>query len=164
MSKLKFCEVKTYLFFKNKPFLFVFLYLCTQRIGVQKSIKKTESNRKSLRVGKILKIIIMIKKMKTLVALVAVVAMMSSCAMVSSPLIGAYYTDVKSPVAVTGNSGSSKVGKAEAKSILGIIATGDASVQAAAQSAGIKKIHHVDQHATSILGIIASYTVYVYGE
>ncbi len=106
----------------------------------------------------------MLRKFKIVAVFLAIVTMMSSCAMVGAPLMGGWYTDVKSPVAITGNTGSSKVGTAEAKSILGIVATGDASIQAAAKSAGIKKIHHVDQHATSILGIIATYTVYVYGE
>ena len=91
-------------------------------------------------------------------------ALLSSCAIVSSPLTGVIYTDVKSPVAVTDNEGSSKVGKAEATSILGIVATGDASVDAAAKAAGISKIHHVDQKGTSILGIFAKYEVFVYGE
>ena len=34
----------------------------------------------------------------------------------------------------------------------------------AAQKAGIKKISHIDYHSTSILGIFAKFTVYVYGE
>lgn len=90
--------------------------------------------------------------------------MFSSCATVQSPVSGIWYTDVKSPVAVTNNAGSSKVGTASASSILGIIATGDASVEAAAKSAGITKIHHVDAHSTSILGIIGKYQIFVYGE
>ena len=91
-------------------------------------------------------------------------ALISSCATVKSPLIGIYYTNVKAPVAVTGNSNSTKVGTSQATSILGIVATGDASIDAAARSAGISKIHHVDEQSTNILGIIAKYKVYVYGE
>jgi hypothetical protein len=92
------------------------------------------------------------------------ILMLQSCAVVKSPLSGGLYTGVKSPFAVTENSGSSKVGSASATSILGIVAMGDASIQAAAKSAGITKIHHVDEEATSVLGIFAKYTVYVYGE
>ncbi len=88
----------------------------------------------------------------------------SGCAMVQSPVFSGIYTDVKAPLAVTGNSGASKVGTAEASSILGIIATGDASIDAAAKSAGITKIHHVDYQAKNIIGVYATYTVYVYGE
>ena len=89
---------------------------------------------------------------------------MSSCATVKSPLSGGLYTDVKAPVTATSNSNSTKVGSAKATSILGIVATGDASIDAAAKSAGITKIHHVDEHSTSILGIFAKYKIYVYGE
>ncbi|NBC82855.1 MAG: hypothetical protein GVY19_05680 [Bacteroidetes bacterium] len=105
--------------------------------------------------------------MKKLIVLVAIVALFlfSSCAAyVASPALGALYTDVKYPMAVTSNANSAKVGSAEVTSILGIVATGDASIDAAAKSAGITKIHHVDVHATSILGIFATYTVLVYGE
>ncbi len=90
--------------------------------------------------------------------------LLSSCAMSKSPLTGFIYTDVKAPMAVTSNENSSKVGTAEAQSILGIVATGDASIESAAKSAGITKIHHVDEHSTSILGIVAKYKVMVYGE
>ena len=91
-------------------------------------------------------------------------AMFSSCAVVKSPLTGVIYTDVKAPMGVTSNGNASKAGSAKASSILGIVATGDASISAAAKKAGITKIHHVDEHATSILGIFASYEITVYGE
>ncbi len=104
------------------------------------------------------------KKIKT-IALASVVAMtFSSCAIVKTPLTGFIYTDMKAPFAVTSNANSSKVGTAKAQSILGVVATGDASIEAAAKSAGITKIHHVDEHATGILGIVATYEVVVYGE
>lgn len=104
------------------------------------------------------------KKIKTIAFASAVAMMFSSCAIVKGPLTGFIYTDMKAPFAVTSNSNSSKVGTAKAQSILGVVATGDASIEAAAKSAGITKIHHVDEHATSILGIVATYEVVVYGE
>jgi hypothetical protein len=102
--------------------------------------------------------------MKKFLALILIAGFMASCAMSSAPLTGFLYTDMKAPLAVTSNTGSTKVGTAKATSILGIVATGDASIEAAARSAGITKIHHVDYQATSIIGIIASFTVMVYGE
>lgn len=102
--------------------------------------------------------------MKHLFIVLGSVFLLSSCAMVKSPLVGTIYTDVKAPLIATSNSGSVKVGSAEATSILGIIATGDASIDAAAKSAGITKIHHVDEHVTNILGIFSTYKVVVYGE
>lgn len=104
------------------------------------------------------------KTLKKTIFFITAVLALSSCAAVRSPLTGVLYSDVKSPLAVTGNEISTKVGKAEATSVLGIVATGDASIDAAAKSAGITKIHHVDQQAVQALGIFARYTVYVYGE
>jgi len=104
------------------------------------------------------------KKVKKLMFIAGTTLLLSSCAVVKSPLTGVWYTDVKAPVTATSNSNSSKVGSAEATSVLGIIATGDASIDAAAKSAGITKIHHVDGHSTSILGFFATYKIYVYGE
>ena len=106
----------------------------------------------------------MSKKIKKFAMLLSVVALMSSCAAVKSPLSGVVYTKVKAPVAVTDNSNSTKVGSAQATSILGIVAKGDASIEAAAKAAGITKIHHVDEESTSILGFFAKYKVFVYGE
>ena len=57
-----------------------------------------------------------------------------------------------------------KVGTGTVTSILGLIATGDASIRTIANSAGISKIDYVDYKSTNILGLIATYTVYVYGE
>ncbi|WP_300798286.1 TRL-like family protein [uncultured Alistipes sp.] len=83
---------------------------------------------------------------------------------VKSPLVGGLYTDVKDGLAVTGNAGSSKVGTAEAKGYVGIIAVGDASIQTAAREAGITRIHHVDYQAKSYAGFYTTYTVIVYGD
>lgn len=106
----------------------------------------------------------MIKNFKKIALLVAAAGFMSSCATVSSPLTGFLYTDVQAPVAVTSNANATKVGTAEASTILGLVATGDASIETAAKSAGITKIHHIDAHSTSILGVIAKYKIFVYGE
>lgn len=102
--------------------------------------------------------------MKKLLVICSVLLLMSSCAMVQSPVGAWAYVNVKGPLAVTGNTGSTKVGTAECNGILGLVATGDASIETAAKSAGIKKIHHVDYEASSIIGVIAKYKVVVYGE
>jgi hypothetical protein len=104
------------------------------------------------------------KKLKNITLFAGIAFLLSSCAVVQSPLVGSIYTDVKSPVAVTNNANSSKAGYSQATSILGLFATGDASIQAACNSGNISKIHHVDQHSTSVLGIFATYKVTVYGE
>ena len=104
------------------------------------------------------------KKSFFFVAVAAITFFFSSCAGVQSPLVGSIYTNLRGPVAVTASTGTSKVGQATAKSILGWIATGDASIEAACKEAGITRIHHVDYQVTSILSFFATYTVLVYGE
>ena len=99
-------------------------------------------------------------------AVLAVMALgLSGClAYSAAPVIGAIYTDVKAPLMAPSNPVATKVGTAEASSILGLVATGDASIQEAAQKAGITRISHIDYESKSILGIYATFTVYVYGE
>ncbi len=90
--------------------------------------------------------------------------LVSSCATVRAPLSGVIYTNVHAPIAATSNANATKTGTAKAKSILGIVATGDASINTAARNGGITKIHHVDEHSYNVLGILARYEVTVYGE
>ena len=91
--------------------------------------------------------------------------LLSGCAQVQTPAAASLYTSAKGPVAVgESDASSSKVGKASAQSILGIFATGDASIKKAAESAGISTIHHVDYESVSYLGLYGKYTVVVYGE
>ena len=83
---------------------------------------------------------------------------------VKSPVVGGVYTDVKDGLAVTGNAGSSKVGTAEVKGYVGVVAMGDASIQTAAREAGITRIHHVDYQSKSYDGVYTIYTIIVYGD
>ena len=103
-----------------------------------------------------------------LTAILFCAAYLTGCAAYTqTPALGILYTDVKAPVTATGNTLTDEnmlVGTATAQSVLGLVATGDASIATAAKSAGITKIHHVDYHSTNILGIVATYTVIVYGE
>ena len=87
-----------------------------------------------------------------------------ACAFVMSPLYGGVFTDAKYGWNATSNTGMMKHGEAMAQSVLGLVATGDASISAASAAGGITKIHHVDYHAWSILGIYAKFTTHVYGE
>ena len=78
---------------------------------------------------------------------------------------GAVFTEVKMPIAAS-NEGLSgqKVGTSKCTSVLGLVATGDSSIQTAARNGGISKISHVDYEVRNILGIIGAYTTKVYGE
>ena len=100
-----------------------------------------------------------------IIAAVAATALVSSCASTGTVCgAGGIYTDVTEGVTATSNNVGSKVGTASATNILGLFATGDASINAAASNGGIKKISHIDAHKKSILGIICNYEVFVYGE
>jgi hypothetical protein len=94
--------------------------------------------------------------------ILAVVVSMSSCAAFGP--VGVIYTQVQLPIAATSNSVGTKVGSSQAMSILGLIATGDASINAAAKAGNITKISHVDYENFGILGIYFRQTTYVYGE
>ncbi|HKE00223.1 MAG TPA: TRL-like family protein [Planctomycetota bacterium] len=102
------------------------------------------------------------RKVYTLAAALAL-TLLTSCISVATPAAGWIYTDVKWPQSSTSNSASTKVGTGEAMSILGIVATGDASIETAAKKAGITKIHHVDMHTMWIL-VYGKLTTTVYGE
>lgn len=104
-------------------------------------------------------------------AAVLVIALLSGTflagcgAYVVSPVTGFAFTDVKGPVDTTGNTAYSlKVGTAKCESYLGLVAVGDASIKTAMEDGGITKVHHVDFHSVSYLGIYAKFVVTVYGE
>ena len=99
-------------------------------------------------------------------ALFTVILFSGCAAYTTAPALGTLYTETTAPAAVGEgvNLENLKVGEGTVTSILGLIATGDASIRTAALSAGIQKIHFVDYKSTSILGLYATYTVLVYGE
>ena len=75
------------------------------------------------------------------------------------------YSEVSAPLSTEGPIQlGSKSGEASAKTILGIVATGDCSLQTAAKNGGLTKINHVDYRYKNILGIVQETTVVVYGE
>jgi hypothetical protein len=73
------------------------------------------------------------------------------------------YTDVSGAVVATSHEGSTKVGEASSTGILGV-ATGDSSIKTAAANGGITRIHHVDYHTTTVMGVYGKTTVRVYGD
>ena len=80
--------------------------------------------------------------------------------------IGIVYTELQMPFnAVTDEDVAyTKVGTAQAVSILGLVATGDASLRAAVRDGKISKIKYVDYSARNILGFYGEYTTTVYGD
>ena len=102
------------------------------------------------------------KKIGLLVLVLFVAMMLYGCA---TPYpMGMIYTEVKAPVSGAGAMSYSKVGTSKATSVLGLVATGDCSIKAAAAAGGIKTIKYVDYDAKNILGIFGEYTTTVYGD
>ncbi len=103
------------------------------------------------------------KKISLIVLVLFAAVMLNGCA---TPYpMGMIYTEVKAPVAAgQGGISYSKVGTSKATSVLGLVATGDCSIKAAAAEGGIKTIKYVDYDAKNILGIFGEYTTTVYGD
>ena len=107
----------------------------------------------------------MYKKIAMLLAIAVAGVLVSGCASISkAPILGPITLDQKGPVTGVDNSVKcEKVGRATAKGIL-IFSLGDASIKAAMENGGIKKVHHVDSEHMNILMAYATYTTVVYGE
>jgi hypothetical protein len=95
-------------------------------------------------------------------AAVALALVMTGCMPVYSPLMGTLYTEVWGPLDA-GERVGAKEGTACGQSILGLIATGDASLKEAARDGGITKIDSVDHKSRNILGIMAEFCTIVRG-
>ncbi|MCU0724182.1 MAG: TRL-like family protein [Planctomycetes bacterium] len=107
--------------------------------------------------------------MKVLFALllVAPFLLLGGCGMMSTPMAGVIYTDVKYPSYYDGADTlgpGEKTGTAMAQNFLFLVGIGDASVQAACKAGGISKIHTVDHHGWSILGLYSKWTTIVTGK
>lgn len=104
--------------------------------------------------------------MKSLVMAVsaaAVLGLAGCAASPNAPTTGWIYTDTKSAVSATDGTAMPKTGQATCTSILGLVAQGDCSVQAAKINGGISHVTLVDAKQYSILGIYATYTTIVKG-
>ena len=97
------------------------------------------------------------------VILLGIMVLLTGCA---TPFpYGVLYTGIKSPIAVgDGSLNYSKIGTSTSTSFLGLIATGDASIETAKANGDIRTIKYVDYKAENILGIIGTYTTTVYGD
>ncbi len=105
--------------------------------------------------------------MKTLGLLALSCATILSAGCISAPFkppMG-IYSEVSAPLSTEGPIQiGTKSGEATSKTILGLVATGDCSIQAAAKNGGLTRIDHVDYRYKNILGIVQETTVIVYGE
>ena len=98
-----------------------------------------------------------------LVALLAVGV--SGCLSAPFQPPGGVVSVTKAPLSTAGNwDVGSKKGEASSFSVLGLYASGDCSIAAAARNGGLKKIGHVDYEYLNVIGIWQKATVIVYGE
>jgi len=78
---------------------------------------------------------------------------------------GSLYSEVQFNEGVVAQASAGvKQGESCATSILGLVATGDASALSAAKKAGITKIATIDGTHSNILGVLGKYCVVVSGE
>ena len=80
-----------------------------------------------------------------LAAFFCMVLGLTGCMGVASPAMGILITDVRWDGQASGALGT-KEGKACATSILALVSSGDASIEAAAKAGGITKVMSVDHH------------------
>jgi len=117
------------------------------------------------------------RKLLLVLTLTAASSLMSSCAQMAfteAPVavpFGVLYQQTKAPLSYkTPFKVSDKVGRAYTSYIghptMPILSAsiGDASIQTAAKSVGITKIHHIDYARTNILNVFTRIEVFVYGE
>lgn len=104
------------------------------------------------------------KRMSLLLSLAVLVGLTSAgCQIVASPMAGALFGETKYGFVATDASAANKEGKACGSSILGLVAQGDASVQAAKAAGGVNTVASVDHYAKNILGIYGEWCTIVRG-
>ncbi len=94
------------------------------------------------------------------IALLGVIVMLAGCA--SYMPHGMIYTEGKMGVQA-GSGAADKTGRACMTSILGLVATGDASLEAAKAAGGIKDIVSMNYEVKNILGVWGEYCLVVKG-
>ncbi len=104
--------------------------------------------------------------MKKIVLLTGVVALLSGCAGGMSPVgcVNAFISNVKGPITATNNTAISKTGVSCAENILGLSASGDASILTAARNANITRVTTVDYSTDGIYPFYGKTCVIVTGE
>lgn len=105
----------------------------------------------------------MLKNVSFFATMLLLLVGISGCMAVASPVLGLFYTEAKYGDTATPVAAANKEGKACATSILGLIAMGDASVEAAKTNGGIREVSSVDHSAKNILGLFGEWCTIVRG-
>jgi hypothetical protein len=88
---------------------------------------------------------------------------LTGCQIVDSPMKGWIFTETKYGAEATSATAATKEGKACGTSILGWVATGDASIGAAKAAGGISTVASVDHSSRQILGVFGEWCTIVKG-
>lgn len=100
--------------------------------------------------------------MKNMIIVTLAMATFFGCASVQ-PVGGMLYSDVAGPVATTHLAKGPLKGESCATSWVGMFATGDASIEAAAKAGNMTIVSHVDSHSTNIWFIKNTYCTVAFG-
>ncbi len=107
----------------------------------------------------------MLKKLYLSVSVVATLFTISGCAMVAAPVSnGLLMTNLRGPGHTTTLTEAPKMGTGCSTNILGLVAMGDSSIDAAKRSARITEVATVDFDSFSLLGVYARFCVIVRGK
>jgi len=111
--------------------------------------------------------------MRRLMVLVAVTfacfTLVGCAGMITAPVVppvAMLYTGYQAPLDTDFDNTQmgSKKGEASVINVLGIVAVGDASAEAAAEDGRITNVMHADYSFLNVLGVFSKYTTIVYGE
>ena len=110
------------------------------------------------------------KKIGLVLALLAVITLAGCAGMgtAAQHTPGFLFSEAKVPAwdltVQTSTDASTRSGSAVCKSILGLVAMGDCSIEAAKKAGGITKVNNAEFELKNILGVYAEYTTRVYGQ
>jgi len=104
------------------------------------------------------------KKIFIATGVVSAMALLSGCA--SGQPTGLWVSEYTIPNGVGTDVSGLKKGESSCKSYCGLVALGDASIEAAKKNGNIKTVSHVDKKVDTVfpLGIKTVYTTQVYGK
>lgn len=102
-------------------------------------------------------------KLGRIVTVLFCVTVLGGCATAAAPTNGLLFTGVKGPVNSNEGTDVSSEGTACATNVLGLLAFGDASIEAAKRDGDIERVTTVDHQTTSILGLYAQFCTNAYG-
>src|SRR5215470_9533728 len=104
----------------------------------------------------------MFRRLTQIISLSVAIMFFGGC-LAYTPVMGVAQTLVQGPISATANDQSLSTGKSCAYSVLGLVAWGDASINAAKNAGQIKQVASVDFDTFNLVGISGSFCTVVSG-